>query len=93
MLFAVIRKRMYMMLALVVLELMVQMALADYISARASEQEMQEWATQEGEFVVFPSSNTPTLPMIQPKMDQDLAGPTKERLPINLSSMHDLRDR
>jgi len=76
-----------MMLALAVPELIVGMALTDYLSARASEQDMQGWALQDGTewtfthtlfanlggiVVRFPSSNLPTLPMIQPKMDQDL---------------------
>ena len=80
-----------MMLALAVLELMVGMPLADYLSARASEQEMQEWALQDGTewtitctlfanlggFVMrFPSSNLLTLAIIQLKMDQDLSEPT-----------------
>jgi hypothetical protein len=47
-LFSVARKPMHMMLALVVPEITVGVALVDYLAARASEKEMQKWASQDG---------------------------------------------
>ena len=77
-----------MMLALVMPEVMEGMVLVDYLSARASEQEMQKWASQDGTewslthafyanlggFVVrFPSSHPPTSTEFQPELDQSLS--------------------